>query len=209
MNVSVPIVGILRGFAPNDLPGITGAVQRGGLQMLEVTMNSPGAAEQISMARELAGGSLAIGAGTVTSLPLLKTALAAGADFIVTPTLHREVVRECVKDDIPIYPGALSPTEILEAWELGATMVKIFPAETGGAASIKSLVGPFPAIRLMPTGGVDLETLPSLILAGASGAGVGSPLFNRDRIAAQDWRWLEEQARRYVRCWTQRFREQR
>ena len=195
------IVGILRGFEPGQLKGIVEAVRRGGLRHLEITMNSPGAAEQIAHARVLGEGQLAIGAGTVTSLALLDAALHAGAEFIVTPSLNPEVITACVQRKIPVYPGAFSPAEILTAWELGAAMVKIFPAEFGGARYLKALRGPFPHIKLMPTGGVELESLPKLIEAGAAGAGVGSPLFRRDRIDAGDWPWLEQQTRRYVEAW--------
>ncbi len=166
-------------------------------------MNSPGAANQIREAERLAGDSIRIGAGTVTSLKLLSEALRAGATFIVTPFLAVDVVRECVRLEIPVFPGALSPTEIQEAWELGATMVKIFPADAGGAQYLRALRGPFPGIRFMPTGGVSLATLPGLIEAGAGGFGIGSPLFQPERLKKQDWPWLEKEVMAYVALYRQ------
>ena len=194
----VPLIGILRGCSDEHLQHIIQCVQCGGMTHLEITMNSPGAERQIRDVVRNAGTSLKVGAGTVTNLELLDRALAAGAAFIVTPCLVRDVITACASRHIPVFPGALTPTEICEAWELGATMVKIFPAEVAGAAYIRALRGPFPQIELLPTGGVDLTTLPKLLDAGASGAGIGSPLFRKDRLESRDWPWLEEQVRSFV-----------
>jgi 2-dehydro-3-deoxyphosphogluconate aldolase/(4S)-4-hydroxy-2-oxoglutarate aldolase len=194
----LPLIGILRGFSETQLAHIIPAILRGGLTNLEITMNSPGAARQISEAIMISEGRLNIGAGTVTDLNLLRQALAAGASFIVTPTLNLPVVRACVEQNIPVFPGALSPTEIYRAWEAGATMVKVFPAEHGGPAFIRALKGPFPKLKLLPTGGVDLQTLPEFVQAGADGFGIGSPLFQRDKIDAADWPWLEQRARSFI-----------
>jgi 2-dehydro-3-deoxyphosphogluconate aldolase / (4S)-4-hydroxy-2-oxoglutarate aldolase len=197
--LELPLIGILRGFTPAQLPNIIAAVLEGGLRNIEITMNSPDAELQIQEARALAGKTVNVGAGTVSNLKLLDQALEAGAQFIVTPSLNRDVVTACVERRIPICPGAFSPTEILEASELGATMVKIFPADAGGAAYISGLRGPFPNIKLLPTGGVDLETGRELLRAGAAGLGVGGPLFDQKRIAAGDWAWLQDQTRAFVR----------
>jgi 2-dehydro-3-deoxyphosphogluconate aldolase/(4S)-4-hydroxy-2-oxoglutarate aldolase len=190
------IIGILRGFTTDVALQIADAAARGGLEFLEITMNSPGATDQIRELRQL-GSSLKIGAGTVLSLQDLDQAQVAGAEFIVTPVMRPEVIHECVRRKLPVYPGAFSPTEILTAWELGATMVKVFPAETLGPGYIRALKGPFPQIKLLPTGGVDLKTLPEFKKAGACGAGVGSPLFDRKRIEAKDWPWLEARCRAF------------
>ncbi|HEV8543179.1 MAG TPA: bifunctional 4-hydroxy-2-oxoglutarate aldolase/2-dehydro-3-deoxy-phosphogluconate aldolase [Verrucomicrobiae bacterium] len=196
--LELPLIGILRGFDRAHLQRIVPAVLRGGLKNLEITMNSPGAAEQIEEAIVLAEGALNIGAGTVTSTELFEEGLEAGASFIVTPTFSPEVIGACAERNVPIFPGALSPTEIYSAWEMGATMVKIFPAELGGSAFVRALKGPFPGIKLLPTGGVDLETLPAFVKAGADGFGIGSPLFNRERIEAEDWTWIEKRCRAFV-----------
>jgi 2-dehydro-3-deoxyphosphogluconate aldolase / (4S)-4-hydroxy-2-oxoglutarate aldolase len=196
--LSLPLIGILRGFNQTQLRQIVPAVLRGGLTNLEITMNTAGAADQIRAANDLSEGRLNIGAGTVTNLKLLDLAQAAGAGFIVTPLVVPDVMAACRERHVPFFPGALSPGEIVQAWEAGAAMVKIFPAELGGPAYIRSLKGPFPNIKLLPTGGVDLNTIDAFISAGASGFGIGSPLFNRDRIEAGDWMWLEKQTRAFI-----------
>jgi 2-dehydro-3-deoxyphosphogluconate aldolase / (4S)-4-hydroxy-2-oxoglutarate aldolase len=194
----LPVVGILRGCSDAEVEQIVLAAIRGGLKNLEITMNSPNACGQIRKASELAEGRMNIGAGTVLNLELLDQALSAGASFIVTPTVTELVINECVSRMIPVFPGALSPTEIVRAWELGATMVKIFPAESLGPGFIRALKAPLPAVKLLPTGGVDLKTMPDFLKAGADGFGVGSPLFRPDRIHAEDWNWVELQCRAFA-----------
>ncbi len=194
----VPIVGILRGLPMRQLRPVVEAVRDSGLTTLEITMNTPGAAEQIRAAATLAGPAFNVGAGTVTDLKLLEAALAAGASFIVTPHLAVPVIERCVKLGVPVFPGAFSPTEIIQAWELGATMVKVFPAETFGPGYLRAVKAPFPQVRLMPTGGVNLETLAAFAQSGADAFGVGSPLFQADRLAASDWKWLRERGQAFV-----------
>lgn len=196
--LELPLIGIVRGLNVDRLQPLIEAVIRGGLRNLEITMNSPGATDQIKKTVQRAGAQLNVGAGTVTSIPLLDEALKSGARFIVTPVVNRGVIRECVQRGVPVFPGASSPTEIFEAWELGAAMVKIFPAETTGVTYIRALKGPFPEIKLLPTGGVDLQTGPEFLRAGAAGLGVGSPLFDKNRIEAEDWVWIEAQTRRFT-----------
>ena len=145
---------------------------------------------------------MCIGAGTVLNLELLEKALDAGASFIVTPIVNTDVIIKCVTHKIPVFPGAYSPTEVLQAWELGATMVKVFPAETLGPEYIKAIKAPLPLVKLMPTGGVDLKTLAAYRKAGADGFGVGSPLFDRARVEAGDWNWIETQCRAFVEAYS-------
>lgn len=200
----LPLVGILRGVPSEHLADVVNAARRGGLRYLEITMNSPGAEEQIRVAKAISQGSLTIGAGTVTSRKLLDRALAAGAAFVVTPTINAEVIELCEDTGVPIFPGALSPTEIIRATVLAPNLcpaVKVFPADTLGVGYIRALRGPFPTVRLMPTGGMDLHTLPVFLEAGACAFGIGSPLFQQERIAARDWTWLENQARAFVKTY--------
>jgi 2-dehydro-3-deoxyphosphogluconate aldolase/(4S)-4-hydroxy-2-oxoglutarate aldolase len=192
------MVGILRGTGEAQLEDILAATLDGGLANIEITMNTPGAARQITRAVEIVNGRMNVGAGTVTDLRLLEEALAAGASFIVTPTISEPVIRRCVELGVPVFPGAFSPTEISRAWDLGAKMVKIFPADTLGPSYIKNLKGPFPNMKLMPTGGVRLETIANFAKAGADGFGIGSPLFKAERLAAQDWAWVAEQTRKLL-----------
>jgi len=199
----LPIVGILRGFTPAQTTEIVRAAIGGGLRNIEITMNTPDAARQLREAATIAEGQLNIGAGTVINLELLDQALAAGAAFIVTPTVEPKVVVECVKRKIPVFPGALSPTEIVRAWDLGAMMVKVFPAESVGPGYIRALKAPLPHIKLLPTGGVDLTTLREFLKAGADGFGIGSPLFDRQRVQSCDWTWVEAQCRAFMEVYRQ------
>ena len=194
----LPIVGILRGFTLGQVTQIVHAAVRGGLRNVEITMNSPDAARQLREAVTVAEGQLNIGAGTVINLELLDQALVAGAAFVVTPTLEPKVIAECVNQKIPVFPGAFSPTEIIRAWDLGAMMVKVFPAESVGPNYIRALKAPLPHIKLLPTGGVDLKTLPAFLKAGADGFGIGSPLFDRQRVESCDWAWVEAQCRAFA-----------
>jgi 2-dehydro-3-deoxyphosphogluconate aldolase/(4S)-4-hydroxy-2-oxoglutarate aldolase len=181
---------------------MVGAAMRGGLRNLEITMGPAETPQQIREARAIAGNQMCIGAGTVLNLDLLEKALDAGATFIVTPIVNLDVIEECVRRKIPVFPGAYSPTEIWRAWELGATMVKVFPAETLGPGYIKAIKAPLPQVKLMPTGGVDLKTLEAYRKAGADGFGVGSPLFDRARVEAGDWNWIESQCRAFVEAYS-------
>jgi 2-dehydro-3-deoxyphosphogluconate aldolase / (4S)-4-hydroxy-2-oxoglutarate aldolase len=198
---ALPIVGILRGLPAHALRPVIEAVREGGLANLEITMNTPGAAEQIRAACDMAGPNLNIGAGTVTGLRILDEARSAGASFIVTPTLAPVVIERCLQDHVPVFPGALAPTEIQRAWELGATVVKVFPADVLGLGYFKRLKECLPHVRLMPTGGVDVNTLADYAKAGAAAFGVGTPLFRPDRIAAQDWDWLRNQCRAFAEAY--------
>jgi 2-dehydro-3-deoxyphosphogluconate aldolase/(4S)-4-hydroxy-2-oxoglutarate aldolase len=194
----LPIVAILRGLALDKIAPVVEVVRDGGLTNLEITMNTPGALDQIREARAVASGTLNVGAGTVTTVRLLDHALAAGACFIVTPTVTVPVIERCAQQPVPVFPGAFSPAEVLHAWELGATVVKVFPADVLGPKYIQRLNALFPQVRLMPTGGVDLNTFGVYAKAAAAAFGIGSPLFRPERIAAADWNWLRGRCRAFV-----------
>jgi 2-dehydro-3-deoxyphosphogluconate aldolase / (4S)-4-hydroxy-2-oxoglutarate aldolase len=195
---TLPIVGILRGFTTPQVREILHACVRGGLRNLEITMGSSQTPEQIREARAIAGEKMCIGAGSVLNVHLLEKALAAGATFIVTPIINADVIKECVRQKIPVFPGAYTATEILSAWDLGATMVKVFPAETLGPNYIKAIKAPLPHVKLVPTGGVDLKTIAAYKKAGADAFGIGSPLLDRARVEAHDWPWIEAQSRAFA-----------
>jgi 2-dehydro-3-deoxyphosphogluconate aldolase/(4S)-4-hydroxy-2-oxoglutarate aldolase len=194
---SMPIVGILRFFPRDQVEHLVPAVVDGGLVNLEVTLNSPGAADLIRLTRDLLGPRGNVGAGTVTSMQGLDLALEAGASFIVTPVVLPEVIRACVERGVPVMPGAMTPTEIFTAWNLGASLVKVFPADQLGPGHLRAVKAPFPEIRLMPTGGVTVETLPAFRDAGADAFGVGSPLFDPRQVAAGNWDWFRQRASRF------------
>jgi 2-dehydro-3-deoxyphosphogluconate aldolase/(4S)-4-hydroxy-2-oxoglutarate aldolase len=194
----LPVVGILRFFKRAEVEKLVPASIEGGLCNIEVTMNTAGAEELIRLTADLVGGKGNVGAGTVTTVETLDRALKAGATFIVTPAVVPDVIQACVERKIPVMPGAMTPTEILTAWRLGATMVKVFPADQLGPGHIKALKAPFPEIPLMPTGGVTVETLPAFKKAGADAFGVGGPLFDPKQVAAGNWGWFREQAARFA-----------
>jgi 2-dehydro-3-deoxyphosphogluconate aldolase/(4S)-4-hydroxy-2-oxoglutarate aldolase len=198
---ALPIVGILRGFPPHQSARLLDAARSGGLKNVEITMDSPSAAEQIRRAIDAHGTEMNIGAGTVTSVDLLERALDSGARFIVTPSIHPGVMARCRDLGVPVFPGAMTPTEIVLAWELGAMLVKLFPAETLGPGYVKALKAPLPHIKLMPTGGVDLKTLPDFMRAGADGFGVGSPLFDKAQAASGDWPEIESKCRAFAEAY--------
>ncbi|MBN1764777.1 MAG: bifunctional 4-hydroxy-2-oxoglutarate aldolase/2-dehydro-3-deoxy-phosphogluconate aldolase [Sedimentisphaerales bacterium] len=197
----LPVVGILRGYNLDEVENIVIHSAEGGLRNIEITMNTDHAPSLISLACKIAGSGMNVGAGTVCSLDDLNTALAAGARFIVTPVVNPEVIRACNEHHIPVFPGAFTPTEIFHAWNLGADMVKLFPANRFGPSYIKEIKGPFDKVKLMPTGGVNVENLKEYHDCGADAFGVGSPLFHKDRVARKDWPWVRQQAARFVEAY--------
>lgn len=197
----LPVVAILRFFPQDVVEKLVPASLAGGLRNLEVTMNSAGAAELIRLTCKLVGSRGNVGAGTVTTLEELDQALDAGASFIVTPAVLPDVIQACVQRKVPVMPGAMTPTEVLSAWRLGARIVKIFPADQLGPGHLKALKAPFPQIPLMPTGGVTVETLPEFKKAGADAFGVGGSMFDPKQVAAGNWDFFREQAARFVRAY--------
>lgn len=193
----MPVVGILRNIQPDVVYRLVPAYHASGLTTLEITMNTPGAASIIATLKQQYDGVLNIGAGTVRNLTDLEAALAAGAGFIVTPILDEQVIKECVRLGIPIFPGTYTPTEIYRAWHLGASVVKVFPATSLGAGYFKDVLAPLNEIKLMPTGGVSLDTIPAFHKAGAVAYGIGSPLFDKELIGKGDWEGLERHFRQF------------
>lgn len=197
----LPVVGILRFLKRAEVEKLVPASLEGGLCNIEVTMNTAGAEDLIRLTADLVGAKGNVGAGTVTTIETLDRAIKAGATFIVTPAVVPDVIQACVQRKIPVMPGAMTPTEILSAWRMGATMVKVFPADQLGPGHIKAVKAPFPEIPLMPTGGVTVETLPAFKKAGADAFGVGSPLFDPKQVAAGNWGWFREQAARFAQAY--------
>ncbi len=198
---AMPLIGILRGQPAGAIDPLVQALADGGFTALEITMNSPGAATQIRAAVNKAGDRIAIGSGTVTSLAELDEAQAAGASFIVTPVVVPEVITECVRRGLPVFPGAFTPTEVHQAHRLGATMVKLFPANRLGPDYVRDLKAPLSSVRLLATGGITPESLPAYVRAGVEGFGIGSPLFSSTHIAAGDWNWIRERAAQFCAAW--------
>ena len=192
-----PIVGIIRGLSFEDVRHIIPRYREAGLTTLEITMNTPDAEAIIGYAIQNESTGLNIGAGTVCTLADLDRALAAGAQFIVTPILNKKVVKASVAKGIPVFPGAFTPTEIYAAWSLGASMVKVYPATSLGPDYIKDVKAPLNQVKLLPTGGISLSNMNAYLNAGADGLGVGSSLFDKTLIQQKDWTTLTDHFRKF------------
>jgi 2-dehydro-3-deoxyphosphogluconate aldolase/(4S)-4-hydroxy-2-oxoglutarate aldolase len=182
----MPVVGIIRNLTVADINFILPIYKEAGFTNIEITFNTPEALSVISSLANQYNGELNVGAGTVCTLDDLAAALAAGANFIVTPIFKAEVVKKCVSMEVPIFPGAFSPTEIYEAWELGASMVKLYPASVVGPAYISAVLAPLNKVKLMPTGGIHLSNMLAFMKAGATSLGIGSELFDKKIIQKRD-----------------------
>jgi 2-dehydro-3-deoxyphosphogluconate aldolase/(4S)-4-hydroxy-2-oxoglutarate aldolase len=192
------IVAVVRSESAGSLIQVVEALAEGGVTAAEITFTVPGALGVIQEVRRALGGRIVLGAGTVLDPETARAALLAGAEYIVAPTVNLEVIRLCRRYDKLIMPGAFTPTEALTAWEAGADIVKIFPADVGGPAYLKALRGPLPQVRLMPTGGVNLETAEAFLKAGACCLGVGGQLVDPKLIQAGDFGRIREIASQYV-----------
>jgi 2-dehydro-3-deoxyphosphogluconate aldolase/(4S)-4-hydroxy-2-oxoglutarate aldolase len=194
----LPLVGIVRGIAPTDVEPLTEAVIDAGLTCIEITLNTPAAPALIARMRAAAGDRLMVGAGTVLDLEALGAARAAGASFIVMPTLVPAVVERCVADHVPVFPGALTPQEIHGAWRAGATMVKVFPVGVFGPTYLREIKGPFADVELMAVGGVNAENMAAYFSCGASAAAFGASVFRREWLAARAYDRIAGEVRQLV-----------
>lgn len=200
------IVAVIRSPESDLLVEAARALVDGGVSVVEITMSVPNALDVLRQVRQALGDRLLLGAGTVLDPETARAVLLAGAEFIVAPTLNLEVIRLCQRYDKLVMPGAYTPTEILTAWEAGADIVKVFPADAVGPAFFKALRGPLPQIRLMPTGGVDLTTAAAFLQAGACCLGIGSQLVDPKLVAERNFQRIAELARQY-RAIVQRQRD--
>jgi 2-dehydro-3-deoxyphosphogluconate aldolase/(4S)-4-hydroxy-2-oxoglutarate aldolase len=175
------------------------AVLEGGIDCVEITMTVANALKAIETVTDRYGDRVLLGAGTVLDPETARACMLAGAQFFVTPALNLKTVELAHRYSRPIFPGALTPTEVLSAWEAGADGVKVFPCNAlGGAKYIKALKAPFPHIDLIPTGGVNLETVADFFRAGSTAVGVGSELVDAQSIASGDYRVVAERARKFL-----------
>ena len=194
------LVAVVRAPDASHLVEVIAALAEGGVGVAEVTFTVPGALDVLKAAKAQLGDRVLLGAGTVLDPETARAALLAGAEFIVSPTLNFDVIRLCKRYDKLVFPGAFTPTEILAAWEAGADVVKVFPADVLGPAYFKAMRGPLPQIRLMPTGGVDLNTAGEFLRAGACCLGVGSQLVDPKAVARQDFEYLRGLAWQYTQA---------
>lgn len=192
------IVAVVRSPDGDQLVEVARALADGGVGVVEITMSVPDALHVLRQVRQALGDRILLGAGTILDAETARAALLAGAEYIVAPTLNLEVIRLCQRYDKLVMPGAFTPTEILTAWEAGADVVKVFPADVVGPAFFKALRGPLPQVRLMPTGGVDLTTAADFLRAGACCLGIGSQLVEPKAVAGRNFDRIRELARQYV-----------
>jgi len=192
------IVAVVRAESGERLAGVVRALASGGVTAAEITFTVPDAVEVIRRVRKEVGDAVVLGAGTVLDPETARAALLAGAEYIVAPTVNLDVIRLCRRYDVPVMPGAFTPTEVLAAWEAGADVVKIFPADVGGPNYLKALRGPLPQVRMMPTGGVDLSTAEAFLRAGACCLGVGGSLVEPKAVASGDFARLSDLAAQYA-----------
>lgn len=192
------LVAIIRAPSGEQLVEVSQALLDGGIDVIEVTFTVPGILDILREVRAALGDRILLGAGTVLDPESARAALLAGAEFLVTPVVNTEVIRLARRYDKLVMCGAFTPTEILTAWEAGADVVKVFPADVGGPAYLKAIHGPLPHVRLLPTGGVNLETLPAFVKAGACAVGLGTALVEKEALEQRDMARIRRQAAAFV-----------
>jgi 2-dehydro-3-deoxyphosphogluconate aldolase/(4S)-4-hydroxy-2-oxoglutarate aldolase len=193
------LIPVVRTTQAEQAMRVADALQRGGAPLIEITMTVPGALSVLEDLSRSVSDSVILGAGTVLDGETARMAIIAGAQFIVAPTLDAKTMEVCNRYAKVAVPGALTPTEILRAWELGADFVKVFPADAvGGPAYIKAVKAPLPQVDLVPTGGVDINTAPAFIKAGATAVGVGSALIEKRILAEGNYGALVEKTKEYL-----------
>jgi 2-dehydro-3-deoxyphosphogluconate aldolase/(4S)-4-hydroxy-2-oxoglutarate aldolase len=199
--VETGIVPVIRASSPEQALAACNAVLRGGIATLEITMTVPRAIRVMEKLADSLGDKVLLGAGTVLDAETARAALLAGAEFLVTPALRLDVIKVAHRYSKVVMPGALTPTEVLRAWEEGADFVKVFPCgNMGGPKYIRSLKAPFPHIQLVPTGGVNLENAVDFLLAGSSALGVGADLVDSKALEAGKFEVIEDNARKFLDC---------
>ncbi len=191
-------VAVIRMNDSAKLIKVAEAIYKGGVQSVEITMTVPGALKIIEEASKTVGDFINIGVGSVLNRQTANDAISAGAKYVVSPVFKPEIVQEAKKHNIPVMPGAFSPTEILTAFEAGADVVKVFPADIVGMAFFKGVLAPMPHLKLMPTGGVSLTNAGDWIKAGACAVGVGSALLDKKAIAEENYSLLTQNAEKLI-----------
>jgi len=196
--LATKVIAVIRMSDAEKLTRVVEAIKRGGVRAIEITMTTPSALEIIAaMAKSKTAGTL-IGAGTVLDAATAEAVIRAGAEFVVSPITNFDMIAACKRNDTFVAPGALSPTEIVAAWEHGADVVKVFPATSVGPKYFQDLKGPLPQVRLMPTGGVSIENAREFIRSGACCVAIGTALLDKKAIAAEDWGALTAKAKALV-----------
>ena len=192
------IVAVIRAPSGELLADVAEALLAGGITVMEITFTVPKAETVLQQMVERVGDRALVGAGTILDLETARTALLHGAQFLVSPATNLDVIQMAHRYDKLVMPGALTPTEVLSAWEAGADVVKIFPSDINGPGYLKALRGPLPQILMMPTGGVNLDTAADFLRAGACTLGIGGALVEKEAVAKGDLARIEALSRQYV-----------
>ncbi len=192
------LVAILRSNSPDRMADACEALVQGGVDVAEITMTTPGALAAIEATANRLGDQCLLGVGSVLDAHTARLAILAGAQFIVSPTVNLEVIQMANRYGKPVLPGAMTPTEIMTAFEAGADMVKVFPANYFGPGYLKDVLAPMPQLKLMPTGGVNLQTVSAWIDAGACCLGVATSLVRKEMLEAGDWKGLTQVAQQFI-----------
>jgi 2-dehydro-3-deoxyphosphogluconate aldolase/(4S)-4-hydroxy-2-oxoglutarate aldolase len=196
----VGLVPVVRAQSADEAMKVVDAIREGGVPVLEITMTVPGAIGLMEQMARRFGADVVLGAGTVLDPETARACILSGAAFVVSPALNRATIEVCRRYSVAVLPGALTPTEVVTAWEAGADVVKIFPCGAlGGASYIKSLKAPLPHVEMIPTGGVSVKTAADFIKAGSLALGVGADLVDTKAIREGNARAVTEKAREYVR----------
>jgi 2-dehydro-3-deoxyphosphogluconate aldolase/(4S)-4-hydroxy-2-oxoglutarate aldolase len=192
------IIAIMRAKNSGQLIAAAEAIRLGGVKVIEVTMTTPGALNVITEAVQKYGQEVLFGAGSVLDAETARAAILAGAGFIVAPSLNQVVISLCHRYSIPVLPGCFTPTEMMTAWEAGADMIKLFPADLGGPDLVKAILAPFPQFEIVPVGGVDLDNAAEFIEKGAVALGIGSSLINQKLLDGGDMDELTRRASAFI-----------
>jgi len=198
---SLPILGILRGISQDQIIPLSESIAKTGLQAVEITMNTKDAPALIKDMKYYSRGKFMFGAGTVITFRDLDAAVAAGATFIVMPSLQIEVIRICVSQNIPVFPGAFTPTEMYKAWDMGATMVKVFPSSIVGPKYFSEIKGPFESIKLLACGGISKQTIGEFFKCGADAAAFGASIFKKEWLDAGEYGKIEEEINSLIQAY--------
>lgn len=191
-------VAVVRLTDPAKLIKVSEAIFEGGVSTIEITMTVPNAVKMIGEADKLIGSYMLIGVGSVLNSDVAQQAIDAGAKYVVSPIFKKEIIETAHKNNIPAMPGAFTPTEIQTAYETGADIVKVFPADIVGMAFFKGVLAPMPHLKLMPTGGVSLTNAGDWLKAGACAVGVGTALLDKTAIANEDYKVLTAKAKQLM-----------
>lgn len=192
------VVAVIRGREPDQLIDVCQALVAGGVDCVEITFTVPGALKVLETVASQLGDQAVVGAGTVLDAETGRAAILAGADFVVSPIVNLDLIALCRRYSKAVMPGALTPTEVVSAWQAGADVVKIFPSDVTGPKYIKALKGPLPQIKMMPTGGVSLENAAQFLKAGAFAIGAGGSLVESDAVASGDMQRIEKRAQQFI-----------